>query len=126
MFRIYKFLPYKVAISAIRMHRQSVIEENLHLTNIDITDIFYDHTWSNKFIERNLKPEHTQFWDHISVWYEINTNFARRNIDHLNLHNLYMYQNLPNSFFLKYVDRIDWVAPGAREEFIENLKTKKP
>ncbi len=123
MFGVYRFLPRETAREAVCKYRQNVIEANLHLSGLTINDVFYERTWSYTFLERVLQPEHTKFWDHVSVWYDVSVAFATRNIDNLNLHSLYTYQNLPKSFFAKYASRVDWVAPGAREAFIADLKS---
>lgn len=120
MFEIYKFLPYNIAVRCVLKHKQSAIENNFY-RSVNISDIFYERTWSLSFIERVLLPEHTVFWDHVSVWYEITPSFANRNIDNLNMYNLYKYQNLPKSFFRTHKDKINWVAPGARDAFFANL-----
>lgn len=91
-----------------------------------IEDIFYDHTWSLEFIERVLRPEHTELWDYVSVYYELTDEFCDRNIDWLNFYELVYSQTLSREFYMQHAHRIDWLAnPVDREHLFNQIYEKK-
>lgn len=85
------------------------IEENFDSLHIQIKDIFYKKTWSSEFLSEYLPRDETDLWDYISQFYTLDEDFCEENIDFLNFHNLYEFQNLPRSFYLKYKNKIDWI-----------------
>ena len=108
-----EWLPLKDRIRCIDQLSQKFIEENFHDLPVTISDIFYIKTWSPDFLEHNLLPEHVEFWDHISTWYSLTETFCERNVEWLNFYELFYSQTLPKKFYLRHVDRIDWV-PAAK------------
>jgi hypothetical protein len=75
-----------------------------------LKDIFYLKTWSLDFLEQHLQPEHVEFWDHISTWYTLSESFCENNIAWLNFYELFYSQVLPKKFYIKHMDKIDWVS----------------
>ncbi len=115
-----QWLPLQTRIKAVLKFPTHWIEANFHRLNIDLESIFYKKTWSLEFLEFSLPHENTDMWDHISQLYTLDEEFCSKNIDFLNFHMLYEYQNLPRSFYLKHKNKIDWI-PSHIEINKENI-----
>jgi hypothetical protein len=55
-------------------------------------DVFYEHTFSLEFLEQHLCHDDVKFWTYVSEWYPLTLDFCRRNILHLNIEALQLYQ----------------------------------
>lgn len=118
-FTVLDFLPLRLRVKCIARMPKIWIEEYFDQLGVSISDIFYKKTWSFDFIEHHLRPEHTDMWDHISVWYVLTENFCERNIEWLNFYELYYSQALSKRFYSKHIDRIDWIADESKRRQIK-------
>jgi hypothetical protein len=121
------WLPERSRAECVLRMPQSWIERHFEELPIRIKDIFFQRTWSLKFLERVLPPEATDLWDHVSAWYDLTDSFCERNIDWLNFHDLVYSQNLSREFYISNADRIDWIAnPVDRRNLFERFYKKSP
>ena len=120
-----EYLPERSRAECVLKMSQRWIEENFEDLPVPIEDIFHQRTWSLDFLERVLRPEHVDLWDHVSVWYTLTDEFCERNIDWLNFHEIVYSQNLSREFYIKHADRIDWLPnPVDRTRLYEQLYKK--
>ena len=115
-----KWLPQNTKIKVLSKMPTSWIEENFHRLNIQLKDIFYKKTWSLEFLTDILPKDETDLWDYISQFYTLDEEFCEKNIDFLNFHNLYEFQNLPRMFYFQHKTKIDWI-PKTIEITKENI-----
>jgi hypothetical protein len=107
---VLEWLPEKQRARCVRGMPRKWIEKNFAcIAGVAFKDIFYEHTWSFDFLEQNLRPEDVDMWDHISTWYTLTDSFCERNVEWLNFHELVYSQALSRSFYLRHLDRVDWL-----------------
>lgn len=87
-----------------------VLERIIPVLHIDFRMIFPQRTWSIEFLDRYLKPEWTDIWDHISIWYTLPKWFCEKHINWLNYHDLVHCQTLPKEFYNRHKCRVNWTV----------------
>jgi hypothetical protein len=122
---VLELLPEEARVKCVLRMSQRWIETHFEDLPVKIEDIFYQRTWSLDFVERVLRPEHTDLWDYVSVWYSLTDSFCDRNIDWLNFHELVYSQNLSREFYIRHAERIDWLPnPIDRHDLFEQFYKK--
>lgn len=122
--KIVAWFPQNVKTRLYNKMSKPWIERHFQDLCIDIESVFYKRTWSLDFIERTLRPEQTELWDHVSVWYTLNEQFCERNIEWLNFYELVYSQALNKDFYLRHLDKIDWIPKGDENILRRELYSK--
>ena len=107
---LFQLLPVRLQKRVVEKLPTRFTEINFPRLMVPLETIFYIKTWSLDFLEQHMKPEQTELWDHISVWYVLTEEFCERNIDWLNFYELFYSQTLSKKFYTEHSDRIDWIT----------------
>jgi hypothetical protein len=124
---VLKWLPLKHRKRILEKMKKDDIENNFENWGLDINEIFYIKTWSLDFLDNVLQPDHVEFWDHISKWYDLTEEFCEKNIDWVNFYDVFYNQTLPKPFYLRHLEKIDWVSADLNQDNLyDELYSKFP
>ena len=113
---IFNWIPQRPKKKFLLKLRTKQIESYFLLFNVNFDDIFYERTWSEKFLQDNVKCHDNDKWDYLSARYELSPEFCQYNIDWLNFYDLVYLQTLPKEFYLRNIDKFNWLPPNSLTE----------